>query len=378
MTGLFWKRNAAGTPYLHNPDESQHTGFAGNCPKRRNAPVPVPAPVPEEPYNRNYGGVILPEPVMPVPAPVPVPVPVKPVEPAKPNDAGKALFDLIEPHVTERIREELANVEPGKHVIVHDVVLRDKEYNEVARIEGAHPMLATVINRAGLREFNQMLVGPAGSGKTYAAEMVSKILGLEYYPMSVGPQTSKSDLMGFLSGKDGTYIPSVVYTAYRDGGVFLLDELDAGNPGVLTTLNGVLSGSPVRFPNGELVRKHKDFICVAAANTVGYGPNARYNGRNRLDGSTTSRFVRVEWDYSEELERGYAATQPEWFTFVRGLRACADTLNMDYIFCSRKIQQGTALLDAGEPLADVERDVIWMGITADDKAKLLAALRARQ
>src|SRR6185295_16392157 len=332
MTGLYWKRNAAGTPYLHNPDETQHTGFAGNCPKRRNAAV-QPEQNPAQPE-------YVPAARYPVPPAVPAtpafPVPVTPAVPAyvpetsqTEQSAGKAIFDIVQPHVSKLISEELENIRPREVVITHDVILRDADGNEKAKIEGAHPMLALVIKRALQKKFHILLSGPAGSGKTYAADMVSQILGLEYYPISVGPQTSKSDLMGFLSGKDGEYIPSVVYTAYRNGGVLLLDELDAGNPGVLTTLNGVLSGSRVRFPNGELVSKHPDFICIAAANTFGRGATQRYSGRNRLDGATLSRFVKMFWDYSEELERGYAATQPEWLAFVTSIRHAADTLRMD-------------------------------------------------
>jgi len=41
------------------------------------------------------------------------------------------------------------------------------------------------------------------------------------------------------------------------------------------------------------------------------------------------------------------------------------------------VQQGTAMLDNGEALADVERDTVWAGVSADDKAKLLAAVALR-
>lgn len=42
---------------------------------------------------------------------------------------------------------------------------------------------------------NVWLVGPAGSGKTSAAENVARDLGLKFYSKSVGPQTSESALL---------------------------------------------------------------------------------------------------------------------------------------------------------------------------------------
>ena len=80
-----------------------------------------------------------------------------------------------------------------------------------------------------------LLVGPAGTGKTSAAAATARALGIPFEAVSVGPQTSKADLLGFIDA-GGTYHDTPLVRAFRDGGLFLIDELDAGHPGVLTTL----------------------------------------------------------------------------------------------------------------------------------------------
>jgi len=132
------------------------------------------------------------------------------------------------------------------------------------------------------RPLDVMLVGPAGSGKTTACHAVADALGIQFYAFSVGMQTTKSDLLGYMDAM-GHYIASVLFKAYKEGGLFLLDEVDAGNSNVLTILNAMLANGSYIFPNGERVERHEDFVCFAAANTYGLGADRSYIGRNQLD-----------------------------------------------------------------------------------------------
>jgi hypothetical protein len=166
---------------------------------------------------------------------------------------------LDEERVRALIREEV----PAPPTI--RIQVPDRPEVEIGRQHERFPLLLQVL-ACGL---NVLLVGPAGTGKTTAARKAAEALGLTFSCLSVGPQTSKSDLLGFVDA-GGTYRESLFVQAYRDGGVFLLDEIDAGNAGVLTVLNAALAGDVMATPVGMVARSPR-FLTVAGANTYGQG-----------------------------------------------------------------------------------------------------------
>jgi hypothetical protein len=123
------------------------------------------------------------------------------------------------------------------------------------------------------------------------------------------------------------------------------------------------------FPNGEIVEKHKDFRLVLAANTWGNGANAEYCGRQKLDGASTNRWLKMSWDYDEELE--LALTQnADWTRYVQRVRAKAFDLGMKVVISPRASLSGVNLLNAGLPRAKVAELLLWNGMSKDDRARL--------
>lgn len=163
-----------------------------------------------------------------------------------------------------------------------------------------HKEFETVLKyiAAGL---NVYLYGPAGTGKTQIAENASIALNKPFYCISVCAQSTKSDLLGYMNA-GGSYVGTLFREAYENGGVFLLDEIDNGNPNVLAVLNSALANGVCSFAD-KMVKKHPDFILIASANTFGTGADRMYIGRNQLDSATLNRFVQVQIDYDQELER---------------------------------------------------------------------------
>lgn len=231
---------------------------------------------------------------------------------------------------------------------------------------------------------NVLLVGPAGTGKTSAARAAAAAMGLEFRCISVGPQTSKSDLLGFVDA-GGTYRESLFIAAYRDGGVFLFDEMDAGNAGVLTTLNASLSGDVMPTPSGMVARSPR-FLCVAGANTYGQGASRTYVGRAQLDAATLDRFSVLDWPVDEGLEasmiglpapapgldlaRGGFMEPAEWLARVRSVRASVDREQIRTVVSPRATLSGVTLLAAGIGRYWVEEMVLWRGMTADARARV--------
>jgi hypothetical protein len=251
---------------------------------------------------------------------------------------------------------------------------------EMARQHERFPLLLQGL-AVGL---NVLLVGPAGTGKTTAARKAAEALGLGFSCLSVGPQTSKSDLLGFVDA-GGTYRESLFVQAYRDGGVFLLDEIDAGNAGVLTVLNAALAGDVMATPIGMVARSPR-FLTVAGANTYGQGASRQYVGRNQLDGATLDRFAVLDWPIDEGLEavmiglpapapvldmdRGGIINSAAWLARVRSVRASIEKQQVRAIVSPRATVAGEALFKVGVGRFWVEEMVLWRGMPADARTRV--------
>lgn len=203
---------------------------------------------------------------------------------------------------------------------------------------------------------NVFLTGPAGSGKTTCAEKVAEALGLSFHPMSVGPETMKSDLLGFIDA-NGNYHTTQVREAFEKGGLLLIDEIDAGNGASMTILNSLLSNGYCSFPDG-VVKRHPNFRCIAAANTFGRGADRLYVGRNQLDAATLDRFVVRAFDYDEDLERRLAGND-EWVRRVQQIRARASELKLRVVVSPRSSIIGADMLADGFSREDVEESCIF-------------------
>lgn len=196
-----------------------------------------------------------------------------------------------------------------------------------------------------------MLVGPAGTGKTKAAELVAEALNLTFHAISVGAQTSKSDLQGYMNAS-GMYVSTEFRKAYESGGLFLLDEADAGNSNVLILLNAALSNGYMAFPDG-MVQAHENFRLIASANTFGTGASRQYVGRNQLDAATLDRFTTLFWDIDAKIEKHLAGGNTAWLRVVKTVRDMVEDRQLRVVISPRATKRGAELLAAGLKFDDV-------------------------
>lgn len=223
------------------------------------------------------------------------------------------------------------------------------------------------------RRLNVFMVGPAGSGKTRAVEMASATLGKDFFCQSVSGQTTLAHLFGYMNAS-GVYVATGFRHAFEKGGVFLLDEGDAGNANVITAINSALSNGYCSFPDG-MIAKHPEFVFVAAGNTYGTGANRQYVGRNALDAATLDRFVFIEWPYDEVLEASLVPqSYIDWVDLVQCYRKAAELNQIKMIISPRATLQGYELLDEGFDLDKTEKMAIWKGVdpTVIEKVKKAA------
>lgn len=229
-------------------------------------------------------------------------------QPTPSTPYNQSLEAILAAAIAPHVKPQAAQLDEGK--VIELISKHAKPYTAETRIfinneakaavtGRQHNKLSQVLRYVQIRQ-SLYLYGPAGTGKTQLAETAALAVNLPFYPISVCGQTTKSDLLGYTTA-NGSYIETIFRTAYENGGVFLLDEIDNGNPNVTAVLNSALANGVCTFPD-KVVKRHSDFICIAAANTFGTGASAEYIGRNPIDAATLDRFKQIFVDYDEELE----------------------------------------------------------------------------
>ena len=276
----------------------------------------------------------------------------------------EARLDGLKTQLNARISDLTAVVEERPLVVNFGTVESPKKQ----AIHSAFPKILNIIKSQKRNPKNIMLVGEAGSGKTHLCSMIAESLGLKFYPMSVGLQTTKSDLLGFVNAQ-GNYVTSPIREAFEKGGVLLLDEFDSAHAGVVTIINSLLANGHCSFPD-KIVTKHDHFICLVACNTYGHGANIDYVGRNRLDGATLDRFVVVNVGYDVKLEKILTGNDG-WHNIIEKIRKNIQKQGIKMIVSPRASMNGADLLDAGFKIEEVLDMVIFKGASEDTRLKAM-------
>jgi cobaltochelatase CobS len=287
-------------------------------------------------------------------------------------DAQKVLINALRSEVAE-LRDNASVTKP--------VVIEVRTANAVNVVEGAHEKLTALLRLVSAGLNNAYMVGPAGSGKTTLAAQLAKALGRDFAFLSLSGGVNETHLLGrVLPQADGSwaYKASEFVRVYENGGVFLLDEVDAADPNVMVTINAALANGHLANPvSGTTHKRHADTIIVCAANTFGTGADAQFVGRNALDAATLDRFVcaMVQVDYDRAVETriaestcgAYAAR--ELLDWAWGLRARTTSARIRRTVGTRLIVTGAKLLAAGFALNEV-RENFFAGWTMDERRKV--------
>lgn len=304
---------------------------------------------------------IEPKVVEPKVEPKPLPKPPKTV-----TTVDRALFDgFVKPFLGEvEINQSQIDKLIDNKLLKHSKTLFLDKGNgeEPKKIDKQHYSFEDLLLVVSTRE-PVLIVGGAGGGKTHSVSAVADALDLAFYAISVGAMTTKTDFLGYMDA-NGNYIPTLFRKALELGGVFLIDEMDAGNANVLTTINMAISNEFAAFPDG-MVEVHRDFVVVAGANTYGNGGNTDYVGRNKLDAATLDRFLVMDWNYDEELELMLGG-ENRWTRYVQKLRANLCNAKGRYVISPRASIKGAKLLAKGMNIETVKKIAIFKGMTDED------------
>lgn len=250
----------------------------------------------------------------------------------------KAMAQVAVDDMVPRIKEKII-AEFGIEPVVHTVKLVDREEKKVEGVvhERFDEMLHCIANDIPVYAF-----GPAGSGKNVLVKQCADALGLDFHFMN--SVTDEYKIAGFVDA-NGLYHETEFYRAFKDGGVFFLDEMDASAPEVLVCLNAAIANRYFAFPTGT-VEAHEDFRVVAAGNTLGTGADASYTGRMQLDAASLNRFAIIPVDYDPAIDMLSAGGDAELCGFIGQYRAAVRKCGLPNVASYRNIAQIKALEQA--------------------------------
>lgn len=345
--------------------------------------IPTPNESDEEPQDDAVAQIV--QDNIPMPQ---KPGPRKPATPKPADSAGvdlsedaaaalKALLDTLTPKpqavgVDEEAVRAIAREEAAKFNAPKPTLIQIKPADDAQPVmdmgvqHAQFPLLLQVMQT----KMPIWLPGPAGSGKTTAAANVAKALSIAFH--HTGAVDNVYQLLGFIDA-GGTYHRTEFREAYENGGVFLWDEVDGSNPAALVAFNAAIENGHCAFPD-KVVAKHADCYFIAAANTYGQGATHEYVGRNKMDAATLDRFVMLDWQYDETLERAIAGDN-EWTSYVQKMRRAAKSAGVKHLITPRASIRGNMLLAAGVPKSAVVNMTVRKGLS-DDQWSMIEA-RAR-
>ena len=292
------------------------------------------------------------------------------------EEVGKVKTNVEE---VEKIAAKVAKKEIKEAMITGPTVVINKKTGKKKEIEGTTSKhFSRIVQLAEARK-NVMLKGPAGCGKTTIASQVAEALELPFYSISCSAGMSESQLAGWLipTGDNGKfeYHAAPFVKAYTEGGVFLLDELDAADPNLVVFTNTALANGEMHIPHkldGSLIKKHKDFVCIAAVNTYGNGPDAMYVGRNQLDAASLDRFRigMVEMDYDPVIETKLC--NPEVLEWGLKIRAAINDKQLSRVMSTRFLAEASDMqTNFGWTLKTI-KDTYFADWSKDEKRKVNA------
>lgn len=236
-------------------------------------------------------------------------------------DGSKLKYEIVMRKASDLFR----NPATGRSLRSLDFELPTLEWTDEDGNVVTHPMQPVIddnyqfrakhvlkLGTAMLMNRNLWAHGHTGTGKTTLLEQFYARLGFPVYRVNLDSNLERSDLTGTmtLESHDGVTVTKwtdgILPQAMQQPCALVLDEIDAGRPDILFTIQRALESKGLLLTEdaGRLVKPHELFRFAATANSKGQGDEyGIYAGVRPMNMAMLDRFpVFIEVDYLSDTE----------------------------------------------------------------------------
>ena len=218
-------------------------------------------------------------------------VSLQPAEPSKPKEPEQPKIPVRKPEFGSDVKQFVPAAIPAI------------AYYE-RRIGGGMTDV-TALTLAWQNRSNVVLVGKPGTGKSTVPWVVAQKLGLPVVRISMEETKDASKILGGpTADRDGKlrFIEAPALTLFRQGGLLVIEELNAVTPGVAFAMHPMLDDRGVLVVDelGEVVQRHPDFWCIATMNP---SEDQGAAGTQQVNYALWDRFpCKLFYDYDRDIE----------------------------------------------------------------------------
>ncbi len=286
------------------------------------------------------------------------------------SDLGNALEVIIKPIIKEEIEkldlekqmEILMKVEAQKASRVLEVRLDGAEKGEKFTL--VHKQFEDLLLMSSIEGSNVLITGGAGLSKSTAVAQAARAFGLELKTISFSPQTTQSQIFGFVDAM-GIMRHSSFTDAFINGKMYLGDEQDACGANIFILFNSAIEQGYFDLPDGTQAVRHPNFRYIGTANTNLRGAKNGFM-RNRQDEAAIDRFAILEWERDDTLEEKIT-NNADWLKVVRKARENAEQNLENVVVTPRASYKGVKYLERGADPRKVFQWLIGKGLSEDEK-----------
>jgi len=325
------------------------------------------------------------------PAPTPQPQPTPKTENMTPQPQqqdgmhGMFNFDFIKDFIDGAVKTEIPAIARTM-----------QQDNKAAILEAAQELKPTIINinhvETGtvtgkthkkfelaltiLKATNRLyLKGDSGTGKSFLGRQLSEALGIKFGFLALTAGITEGKITGIML-LNGEYVETSFVDVYENGGVFLLDEVDAADSNTLLAINNAIEDGNLPVPNrtkNPTAKMHKNFFLICAANTWGTGNESDYHGREVQDGAFLNRFSasKMVVDYDKELEEEMLKENPKLCKKLQGMRDNCNKYGVQRTISTRTLRDAQKLVLAGLEQDKIINEIICADWTPQEISKVL-------
>ena len=226
-----------------------------------------------------------------------------------------------------------------------------------------------------------LMVGPAGTGKSYIAKQVATALGYdtdngsnEWSYICGNADLTVSQMTGRIDA-NGNFLEGKFNRAFEDGGALCIDECFRFDSCVGVLFNPMTDGQgylPLpNHPHKSHLKRHDKNVMFFIDNSWGHGNSFDYVASQKQDNSWLDRLdgVKVSVDYDMDVERALSGDHVDTARMLWDLRSRIKSEGLNRIVSTRRFMDANKWRTVGKSNAEV-LDKFTTGWSDEEVAKV--------